>query len=290
MKPEPRSRLWIGLLACLLSLQSALAGDDLVDDLGNPVDLQGPARRIVSLAPHITELLYAAGAGERLVAAVEHSDYPPQARQLPRIGDAARIDLERLALLEPDLVVAWGSGTPARELAGVRRLGVPLYLSEPRRLDAIGEQLRQFGRLAGTQAIAAQAAAEYERRLAALRMRYAAMPRRPVFYQLALQPLLTVNAAHIINEVLSLCGGVNPFAGLRELTPRVDIEAVLAARPAAVIHALYAGEDAGGTERFWSRHGLDPATRFIAVPGDHIHRPTPRILAGAERICAGLTD
>lgn len=281
-------RLHLGLLACLLCLQAASAGDTLTDDLGNSVAVGLPAQRIVSLAPHITELLYAAGAGERIVATVEYSDYPPEARNLPRIGDAARIDLERLLLLEPDLVIAWGSGTPARELDGVRRLGVPLYLSEPRRLEAIGAQLRQFGRLAGTEAIAAQAAAEYARRLAALRTRYAAAPRRPVFYQLAQQPLLTVNAAHIINDVLGLCGGVNPFAGLRELTPRVDIEAVLAARPAVVIHALYPGEDADGAKRFWTRHGLDPGVRFIAVPGDHIHRPTSRILDGAERICAGL--
>lgn len=281
--------LRVAVSACLLSLSAAPVGaETLSDDLGASVEVRLPVRRIVSLTPHITELLYAAGAGARLVAAVEYSDYPPEARALPRIGDAARIDLERLLLLEPDLVIAWGSGTPARELAGVRRLGIPLYLSEPRRLEAIGAQLRQFGRLAGTEAIAAQAAAEYERRLAALRARYAGTRRRPVFYQLALQPLLTVNAAHIIDDVLNLCGGVNPFADLRELTPHVAIEAVLAARPAAVIHALYAGEDAGGTERFWSRHGLGPGTRFIAVPGDHIHRPTPRILDGAERICAGL--
>jgi iron complex transport system substrate-binding protein len=281
-------RLHLGLLACLLYLQAASAGDTLTDDLGNSVAVRLPAQRIVSLAPHITELLYAAGAGGRIVAAVEYSDYPPAARNLPRIGDAARIDRERLLLLEPDLVIAWGSGTPARELDGVRRLGMPLYLSEPRRLEDIGEQLRMFGHLAGTKAVAAQAAAEYERRLDTLRKRYADTPRRPVFYQLARQPLLTVNAAHIIHDVVNLCGGVNPFADLPELTPRVDIEAVLAARPTAVIFALYPGEDAAETARFWRHYGLDARTRFIAVPGDYIHRATPRILEGAERICAGL--
>lgn len=280
----------LGLLACLLFAQAAASGDRLLDDLGNSVDLEIPARRIVSLAPHITELLYASGAGGRLVAAVEYSDYPTEARNLPRIGDSARIDLERLLLLDPDLVIAWGSGTPARELDGVRRLGIPLYLSEPQRLDSIGEQLQVFGRLAGTEAIAAKAAADYERRLDALRKRYADTPRRPVFYQLALQPLLTVNAAHIIHDAVSLCGGVNPFADLAELTPRVDVEAVLAARPAAVILALYPGEDAVETERFWRRYGLDARVRFIAVPGDYIHRATPRILDGVERICAGLAQ
>ncbi|MFN2308395.1 MAG: cobalamin-binding protein [Gammaproteobacteria bacterium] len=276
-----------GWLALLLGAATATAAP-LNDDLGHPVEIDLPARRLVSLAPHVTELLYAAGVGDRLVAAVDYSDYPPAARQLPRLGDATRIDLERLLWFMPDLVIAWGSGTPARELAGVRRLGLPLYLSEPHRLEDIGEQLRVFGRLAGTQAVAAQAAWDYERRLAELRRRYAATPPRPVFYQLALRPLLTVNATHTIHAVVSLCGGVNPFAELPELTPRVTIEAVLAARPAAVIHALYPGEDAAETERFWRRHGLAETTRFIAVPGDYIHRATPRILEGVERICEGL--
>lgn len=277
------------LLAWLACVPAAPAAE-VIDDLGNRVDVAPPAQRIVSLAPHITELLYAAGAGARIVAAVAYSDHPPAARELPRIGDAARIDLERLVLFEPDLVIAWGSGTPVRELAGVRRLGIPLYLSEPRRLDGIGEQLRVFGRLAGTEAIAAEAAADYERRLAAVRERYAGTPRRPVFYQLALQPLLTVNAEHVIHDAVTLCGGVNPFAALAELTPRVDVEAVLAARPAALIHAAYPGEDTGATARFWQRYGLARETRFIAVPGDHIHRATPRILEGVERICAGLAQ
>lgn len=280
-----RASLW-GLV--LLAWSASAAGVRIADDAGNVLDPAGPANRIVSLAPHITELLFAAGAGGRLVAAVEYSDYPAAARALPRIGDATRIDLERLALLRPDLVIAWASGTPVRMLDGVRRLGLPLFLSEPRRLDAIGEQLRVFGRLAGTPAVAERAARDYERRLAGLRMRYASLPRRPVFYQLALQPLLTVNGAHVIGDVLTLCGGDNVFADLPVLTPRVDVESVIAARPAAVVFALYPGEDPAATESFWRRYGLPAATRFVPVPGDIIHRPTPRILDGAAQVCAAL--
>lgn len=272
----------------LLLAWPATAAVRVADDAGNVLDLAAPAHRIVSLAPHVTELLFAAGAGGRIVAAVEFSDYPEAARALPRIGDATRIDLERLALLQPDLVIAWGSGTPVRMLEGVRRLGLPLFLSEPRRLDAIGAQLRVFGRLAGTTQVAERAARDYESRLAALRARYAGRARRPVFYQLALQPLLTVNGTHVIDDLLSLCGGDNVFADLPVLTPRVDVEAVIAARPAAVVFALYPGESPAATEDFWRRHGLAAATRFIAVPGDIIHRPTPRILDGAAQVCAGL--
>lgn len=279
--------VWCGL-ALLLAWPAPAAAVRVTDDTGHVLELAAPAHRIVSLAPHITELLFAAGAGGHMVAAVEYSDYPEAARMLPRIGDATRIDLERLALLQPDLVIAWGSGTPVRMLEGVRRLGPPLFLSEPRRLDAIGEQLRVFGRLAGTVEVAERAARDYEARLAALRAGHAGRVAQPVFYQLALQPLLTVNGAHVIDDLLRLCGGGNVFADLPVLTPRVDVEAVIAARPAAVVFALYPGEDPAVTENFWRRHGLAVATRFIPVPGDLIHRPTPRILDGAAQICAGL--
>ena len=280
----------VTLLAAVLWTRPTHADLAFRDDLGNNVTLAAPARRIVSLAPHITELLFAAGAGDRVVAAVAYSDYPPAARRLPRVGDAARIDHERLLQLRPDLIVAWASGTPAHELATLRRLDLPLYLSAPHRLQAVGDQLRQFGRLAGTAAAAEPAAADYEHRLQMLRARYAGAARRPVFYQLALRPLLTVNAAHLIHDALALCGADNPFAALPMLTPQVSVEAVLAARPEAVVLALYPGEAVTDSERFWHRHGMAKNVRFIGVPGDYIHRATPRILEGVERICAGLAD
>lgn len=288
--PQPAQIIWLPFLLLFLYFTSAQAGLRLTDDLGHVLILPAPPQRIVSLAPHITELLFAAGAGARLVAAVDYSDYPPEAQRLPRVGDATRIDHERLLALKPDLVIAWASGTPARELDTLRRLGVPVYLSEPRRLEAIGAQLRQFGALAGSGAQAERAARDYERRLAVLRARYAQAPRRIVFYQLALQPLLTINQEHIIENALELCGGANPFAALPALTPRVSIEAVLAAHPQAVILALYPGESVAETQRFWRRYGLSASTRFIGVPGDYIHRATPRILEGVERICEGLAE
>lgn len=283
--PVVKFFLW---LAVWLVPTPLFAEQVIIDDLGDVITFAAPPQRIVSLTPHITELLYAAGAGERLVAAVDYSDYPEAATRLPRIGNAERVDHERLVQLQPDLIIAWGSGTPAREIAALRRLGIPLYLSEPRRLNAIGAQLRAFGEIAGTSASAEIAAQDYERRLAALRARYATNPRRTLFYQLAQQPLLTVNRDHLINDVLSLCGGVNPFADVSALTPRVDIEAVLAARPEAVVFALYPGESVAAVQSFWQRYGLPSATRYIGVPGDYIHRATPRVLEGVEQICAGL--
>ena len=279
---------FIFFVVALLFAETARAEIQVTDDAGITLTLPTPAQRIVSLSPHITELLYAAGAGDHLIAAVAYSDYPEAAVKLPRIGDATRIDLERLLTLQPDLIIAWGSGTPARELEAVRRLGLPLYLSEPRRLNNIGEQLRQFGRLAGTEQLAETAAVDYERQLALLRARFAGRAPVPVFYQLSPQPLLSVNGQHIISDVLALCGGENLFAALPALTPHLSIEAVLAAQPTAVIFALYPGESVADVETFWRHYGLAGSTRYIGIPGDYIHRPTPRILEGVKRICNGL--
>ncbi|MBI5461565.1 MAG: cobalamin-binding protein [Gammaproteobacteria bacterium] len=276
------------LLAAWLLSAPLLAEQVFTDDLGNVIHLAAPPQRIVSLTPHITELLYAVGAGDRIVAVGDYSDYPRAALRLPRIGNAERIDHERVLQAQPDLIIAWGSGTPAREIESLRHLGIPMYLSEPRRLNDIGAQLRVFGAIAGTTAQAERAARAYEQRLAALRTRYAGNPRRTLFYQLAQQPLLTVNREHLINDVLTLCGGVNPFADVPTLTPRVDIEAVLATRPEAVVFALYPGESVAAVQAFWQGHGLPASTRYIGVPGDYIHRATPRVLEGVERICAGL--
>lgn len=278
----------IVLVVALLFAVPARAEIHVTDDAGTTLTLTEPAQRIVSLSPHITELLYAAGAGDRLIAAVAYSDFPAAARKLPRIGDATRIDLERLVILQPDLVIAWGSGTPARELEGVRRLSLPLYLSEPRRLDNIGDQLRRFGQLAGTAARAEVAALAYEQQLATLRVRYVGRATVPVFYQLTQQPLLTINREHIITDVLTLCGAANLFSDLPALTPHPSIEAVLVAQPAAVVFALYPGESATAVETFWRHYGLAATTRYIGIPGDYIHRATPRILEGVERICNGL--
>ena len=287
VRQAPRLRMLL-LFHALLYAVTAQADIRVTDDADITLRLPAPAQRIVSLSPHITELLYAAGAGDRLIAAVAYSDYPAAARKLPRIGDATRIDLERLLMMQPDLIIAWGSGTPVRELEAVRRLGLPLYLSEPRRLDDIGEQLRRFGELAGTAARAELAATAYEQRLAALRLRYAGRIPVPVFYQLAQQPLLTVNREHIITDVLTLCGADNLFSDQPALTPHPSIEAVLVAQPAAVIFALYPGETAAAVEAFWRHYGVADTTRYLGIPGDYIHRSTPRILEGVERICNGL--
>lgn len=272
---------WLGL---------ARAEIAVTDDAGHALKLPRPAQRIVSLAPHLTELLYAAGAGGKVVAAVEYSNFPEAAQSLPRIGSYAAFDLERIAALKPDLAVAWGSGNPPGPVAQLRRLGIPVFVSEPQRLEDIAPSLERLGRLAGTDAVARQAADDFERRRAALAARHAGKRAVTVFYEIWNQPLMTVGGSHLISAAMALCGGRNVFAAVAQPAATIGLEAVLRADPEAIV-ASGMGEARPDWLDDWKRWPQLVAVRrdnLFFVPPDLLQRHTPRILDGAERLCAAL--
>ncbi|MEW6331452.1 MAG: cobalamin-binding protein [Pseudomonadota bacterium] len=261
-----------------------------IDDTGKSIVLPGPARRIVSLAPHVTELLYAAGAGKYIVGAVEYSDYPEAARRIPRVGTGFGFDLEAIVALRPDLVVGWQSGNPSWQVARLGDLGLPVFVTEPHRLDDVAGLLERLGRLAGTETVAARAAGGFRQEHARLRARYASQPPVTVFYQLIDVSLLTVNGRHLINDVIDLCGGRNIFSGLPSLTPRVDAESVLQKNPDVVLASGYEPLWPAWRERWRAWPAFSAAARgnLFFIPPDLIHRHSPRILQGAEQVCAVL--
>jgi len=279
------------VLAALLLMSAAQAlAVESIDILGDDIQLARPAQRIISLAPHITELLFAAGVGARIVGADAWSDYPPAARDIARIGDASRIDLERVLALKPDLVVAWDSGNPRGDIARLRRLGVPVFISEPRRPQDIADDLRKLGHLAGADVSADAAARAFEARVDALRVKYAGQPSLRVFYQISAQPLMTVNGAHLISALLTLCGGRNIFADLTTLAPAVSTEAVFGADPDVILAGTWPGEPntAFDTWNRWPQMYAVRENHLYTVPADDMHRATPRLLDGAEKVCTLL--
>ncbi len=243
--------------------------------------------RIVSLSPHITELLFAAGAGSRVVGVDDQSDYPPAVAGIARVGEPAALDVEALLKLKPTLVVLWDSGTPASRKAELERLNLKLYVTEQRRLDDIGATLLEFGRLAGTEAAAAAAAARYRSELAQLRSQYAARTRLRVFFQVWDRPLYTLSGEHVVTEVLSLCGGDNVFADLTTLAPAIDKEAVLARNPDVILIGATGAEGARQAAD-WSLFGDLRAVRMhhvYTVDPSLIGRMSPRILLGVREVC-----
>ncbi|MGP1678761.1 MAG: cobalamin-binding protein [Burkholderiales bacterium] len=285
-----KQRLGAFLVAMIVLVSAAAAEIRLTDDAGRSVSLKQPARRIISLTPHMTELLFAAGAGARVVGTVEYSNYPQAAQRIARIGDSAQLDLERIVALKPDLVVVWQYGNAQRQLDKLLRLGIPVYYNEPRRLPDIARAIEQLGRLAGTEAVALPAARAFLARVAELRRRYAGRAPVTLFYQIWDQPLLTVNGEHLISDVIRLCGGRNVFAGLKPLTPEISTEAVLATDPEAIGGVTAEAGQAGNLDAWkqWPRLRAVARGNLFVIDSDLISRNTPRILDGAEQLCEHL--
>ncbi len=261
------------------------------DDDGRPLALAQPARRIVSLAPHTTELLYAIGAGDRILATVNYADYPEAAKKLPRVGDAHLLDLERIAALKPDLIVVWMHGSAAQQIERLRALGLPVFHSESHRFEDVADGMRRLGMLTGTSATAQAAAADYERDLATLRRTYSGRAPVRVFYQVWHEPLLSFNDRHLVSDAIRLCGGVNVFGSLPALVPTVSVEAVLAAKPDLVATTERMGtQSEDGLDRWRSLKHFEPGAkgRFVIVHTDLISRQTPRILQGTKLLCEGF--
>lgn len=278
----------LSLVAC--APQRAVADVQLVDDAQQKIVLARPASRIIGLAPFLTELLYAAGAGEKVIAGVDYSDFPPPAAALPRVGNYKKFDVEKILALQPDLLIAWISGNPRSEVATLERLGLKILRSEPRSLEDVSRTLRLLGRAAATEDHAQQAAADFDTRLQVLQANAAGQRTLSVFYQVWDRPLITVNGEHLISDVLRRCGGRNVFAQLPNLAPRLDTEAVLRADPQVII--------ASG-ERDRRPHWLDHWRRWpelaavrndnlYFVPAALIQRHTPRILQGMQTMCEQL--
>jgi iron complex transport system substrate-binding protein len=277
------SLCWVALLA------GNCGAVELRDDRGIAVRLAAPAVRIVSLAPHLTEIAFAAGAGDKLAGVARFSDFPAAAQRLPQVGDGARVDLERILVLKPDLVLAWKSGNQAGDITRLEELGFRVFVTEPRRLPDVPRLIRLIGALAGTMNSAEPAAAAFEREIAAVRAQYGARPPVRVFYEIWHQPLLTVNGKHMVSDVIDLCGGVNVFADAPLLTPSVSLESVLAARPDVILGGSSAVDPAEFVTQ-WRRYaieGLKGLPVFYVAPDD-IQRQTPRIEQGAKAICEHL--
>jgi iron complex transport system substrate-binding protein len=286
---HPRLRyLVLSLLSGLLLLAGGLSSADaqivVQDDTGRELRLAAPARRIVSLAPHLAELVFAAGAGAALVGVSAHSDYPDAVRELPRVGGGQGLDLERILALHPDLVLAWHSGNPPRALQRLEELGLVLYRSEPAGLEEIATSLERIGQLAGTDEQAGMAALAYRERLTALREQYAGRPPLRLFYQIWHQPLMTLGGRHWLNDALRLCGAVNVFGERPEQILTLEVEAVLARDPELL---LVTGTEEAALDLWRAWPSLDAVARgrLYRLPAERLHRPTPRILDEVEELC-----
>lgn len=258
----------------------------VTDDESRQVTLEAPAQRIISLAPSMTELLFSLGVGERIVGVMAFSDYPAEAQQIPVVGQYDLIDMEGILASQPDLIVAWRSGNPARALQRLRELGIAVYVAEPDTLASIATQLQRLGQLTGSETRAEALARDFETTLTQLAQQYAGAAPLRVFYQVWHNPLISVGGNELINDMISLCGGTNIFAGL-PVGPRVSTEAVLQANPQVIIAS---GSDAQHPAwlddwRQWRNLQAVRHEQLHAIPPDLVQRHSLRALEGARQMC-----
>ncbi|WP_157958630.1 cobalamin-binding protein [Salinicola sp. CPA57] len=257
------------------------------DDSGRRVTLARPAERIIALAPHLVELSYAVGAGRQLVGVIDGSDYPPAARQIARVGSYRGIPLELVVARQPDLVLVWGSGTPASLVEQLERLDIPVYRSEPRQLGEIAGDLRDIGRLSGHASAGEQAASDFEQALEGTTQQLSPAPR--VFYQLGQSPLTTLAGGQIVTQVIRHCGGVPLFDDAPVLVPQIGWESLIEAQPEVI---LAAGND-DRWQSFWAKHDELPAVRngaMYTLDPDAISRPGPRMIHAVRQVCRALAQ
>ena len=279
-------------LAYVLTLLAPAAWGDIcaMDDSQQEVCLAAPAQRIAALSPGATELVYAAGAGDQVVAVVAFSDYPPAAREVTSVGNLGRIDLERLVTLQPDLVIGWVTGNPLEQLETIEALGIPVFYIEPRDIEGVASAVERLAQLAGSEEEGYRVAGDFRDGMAELADRYAEAEPVSVFYQVWDEPLMSVNDDHLIGQMVRLCGGTNIFGELSRLVPRLDDEVVLAADP-EVIAAGGMGEENRDWLTHWQQYtSLTAVERdnLFFVPPSLIQRPTPRLLEGTRILCEKL--
>ena len=260
------------------------------DDEGTLITLKTPAQRIVSLAPSLTELIYAAGAFEKLVGVAEYSDFPPAAKELPIVGRFDILDIERIVQLNPDLVVAWQSGNPRTSVNRLRKLGLPVYIAEPKSLASIPFHIERLALLAGTKLRAEESINGFRQKLKALHNQFSHQSPVTTFYQVWDVPLITAGGNELIDDIIRLCGGRNVFANIMRVAPKVSREAVLERNPEVIIAS---GMDIERPEWLddwlrWPSINAVANNNLFFVPPELVQRHTPRALLGAAQICSQL--
>jgi iron complex transport system substrate-binding protein len=275
------------LLCLFFSSHYSFAAISVIDDSGIKISLSSPAQRIISLAPHTTELLFAAGAGKSVIAVTAWSDYPLEAKNIPSVGSATELDVERIIKLQPDLVVAWKNGNKPRQIAYLRKFGIQVFESEPKTLDAIADSIKKLSTLAGTEQIGQQQALAFQQKILALKNKYQQASEVSYFYQIWQKPLMTLNGEHLISQALKICGGKNIFNELIPTAPTVNSESVIQRNPEVIFMSSEEKNIATQWQNFPNMTAVTNKNIFT-FNGSIMNRAGPRMAEATEQLCEKL--
>ncbi len=281
-------KVLVGWMACLPLLPDAFAQISVTDDRGALVQLSAPARRVITLSPHATELVFAAGGGPHIAATVDASDFPKAARTLPRIGAGLKPEPEQLLRLRPDLLIGW----QASQFSTLDSLRIPSFLSAPKTLNEVPDTIEKLGVLLDTQDIARARASALRALLEPLKSAPIASAPVRVFLQVGETPEYTLNRTHLLSQVIEACGGLNVFGSAAAIAPKISAESVLAQRPELILLGRVGAPAQPtldpATQKYWSRLNLPAAQagHSYVMDSDVIYRPGPRLIEAAQAICS----
>jgi iron complex transport system substrate-binding protein len=274
------------LLLFLCWSVTVFADITVVDDSGTTLVLAEPARKIVSLSPHLTELLFSLGVGDRIEATVDFSDYPEAALNIPRLGNAFSVSVEAVIEQSPDLIVAWMTGGNHRTFEQLRALGYPVFVNEASSLVGIAVAVQQLGILVGKPDRGLELAESFRVDLERLRQSSSGEGSPKVFFQISDAQLYTVNSQHLIGQAIEVCGAENIFSDVEFFVPMVSYESVVERNPdVLVVSSPYPGYKSAWDDR-WNDLGWSGRVRTIDA--SLITRPSLRMLEGIEMLCETL--
>lgn len=279
-------RAFVLTLLCIIQVACSRPDPESTDT--QSADLRPDNLRIVTLSPHLAELVFAVGAGDLLVGVTAYTDYPEAAAALPVVGDAFNLDQEQLTVLAPNLLLSWDTGTPAHVVDELRTRGYRVEVISTTTLESLPKALIRIGELTGRVESANAAADQFFDGLKKFATAAADAEPIRVFYQVHSHPLYTINGDHYLSQLIETCGGTNIFADLTGLAPLISVESVVEREPEVILASSDAGEHAFDEWGRWSEMAAMRYGNLFLMPANEIGRATPRLLVGASAVCDAL--
>ena len=258
----------------------------VTDEIGRRVNVAFAPQRIVSLAPGITETLYALGLEDQIVGVTTFCDWPAAARTKTKIGGFTNPSIEKIVSLKPDLILATADGNRKDTVQQLERLGLPVYVTNPSNIDGFLKSLFHMGKITNREKEAGLLVEKLEKKLKNIthQIRHKKKPR--VFFQLGLEPMITAGRGTLINEIIERAGGVNIAGQDVANYPRYSAEGIIGASPDIIIFAPMVNDKTfAGVKRFWKKFGEVPAVKnnkIYPIDADLINRASPRIFDAVE--------
>ena len=276
------------LFCFFFALSPGSEGLSLKDDLGRLIDVDEPPKTVVSLSPHLTELLFDLGAGHTVVGTVDFSDYPNSAKSIPRIGDASALNLERIIQMKPDLVIAWLSGGSFQSVERLIGLGLKVYVNEIRTPRDIASSAEKLGVLVGQKKRGLELSFKFSEKIIGIQESSIEIRAPSVFFQLGEEDLFTFSGQHFLGKAIEICGAKNVFSNASMPVPQVSFESVLKKNPDLIIFSGKSSDTLTTARKKWQEIGWGHKLRFVDT--SELFLPSLRFVTGLEKLCSAIHE